>query len=164
MIGDEKITSKESGQQFTGVAGDEEEVMQRAVRNLQNLAGVSAVEGGEGMGGDSFHEEMKKFEKPREKVDVVVRQYHGSAEKAGTIFKKDAIEMAGSGYYPTTQNFCPGSYGAVAFVIAVLLCFVFVGFLVFLYMLVVKPAGVLTVTYEKRLADRGAGGGGRGEA
>ena len=58
--------------------------------------------------------------------------------------------MAQRNYYPTTQNFVPGSYGCGSFIVATLLCFIVIGVIVFIYMLIVKPPGVLTVTYEYR--------------
>ncbi len=64
--------------------------------------------------------------------------------------------MARDGYFPTSQNYNPGSYGAGSFLIAALLCFVCIGIIVFIYMLVVKPPGVLTVTYELREEQRAA--------
>jgi hypothetical protein len=59
--------------------------------------------------------------------------------------------MANQGFYPTSQTWVPGSYGCGAFLLALLLCVILIGILVFIYMLIVKPAGTLTVTYELRL-------------
>ena len=56
--------------------------------------------------------------------------------------------MATQGYYPTSQTWAPGSYGCGAFIFALILCLVLIGFLVFVYMLIVKPDGTLTVTYS----------------
>jgi hypothetical protein len=52
----------------------------------------------------------------------------------------------------TSQSWAPGTYGAGAFLLALLLCFVLIGFLIFVYLLIVKPDGVLSVTYELRAA------------
>ena len=60
--------------------------------------------------------------------------------------------MAAFGYFPTSQSWAPGQWGAGAFIVALLLCFIFIGFLVFVYMLIVRPDGTLTVTYEWRRA------------
>jgi hypothetical protein len=57
---------------------------------------------------------------------------------------------AAKGYFPTSQSYAPGSYGCGAFLAALLLCVILVGILVFIYMLIVKPERVLTVTYEYR--------------
>lgn len=60
--------------------------------------------------------------------------------------------MARMGYFPTTQNYAQGSYGCGAFLLALLLCFVIVGVLIFIYMLIVKPDGTLSVTFELKSA------------
>jgi len=58
--------------------------------------------------------------------------------------------MAAAGYFPTSQVWAPGTYGCGAFLIALLLCVVLIGIIVFVYMLIVKPDGTLSVTYEWR--------------
>jgi predicted Zn-ribbon and HTH transcriptional regulator len=58
--------------------------------------------------------------------------------------------MAAQGYFPTSQSWVPGQWGVGAFIIAFLLCFILIGILVVIYMLIVKPDGTLTVTYEWR--------------
>ena len=58
--------------------------------------------------------------------------------------------MAAQGYFPTAQTWAPGTYGCGAFLLALLLCFIIIGIVVFIYMLIVKPAGTLSVTYELR--------------
>lgn len=80
---------------------------------------------------------------------TIVRTYHG-APQADLIaaFQSDALELAKQGYTPTTQSWAQGQWGCGAFLVALLLCFLLIGFLVFIYMLVVKPEGTLTVTYE----------------
>jgi hypothetical protein len=65
---------------------------------------------------------------------------------------RDAGLFARAGFRPSTQSWAQGQWGAGAFLAALVLCFVLVGLLVFLYMLIVKPPGTLTVTYEH---DRG---------
>jgi len=85
-----------------------------------------------------------------------VRTYRGAQQADTTAaFQADAAELAKHGYAPTTQSWAQGQWGCGAFLAALLLCFVLVGFLIFIYMLVVKPAGTLTVTYEYQ----GVGGG-----
>ncbi len=81
---------------------------------------------------------------------IVVRSYRGSQESASAQFQLDAATMARSGYFPTAQSYAPGSWGCGGFLIALLLCIILIGFIVFIYMLVVKPNGTLTVTYEFR--------------
>lgn len=85
-----------------------------------------------------------------EQKDVIVKTYTGSQETATALFQKDAVEMAAKGYFPTSQSYAPGSYGCGAFLLALILCFVLIGILIFIYMLLVKPDGVLSVTYEYR--------------
>jgi hypothetical protein len=81
---------------------------------------------------------------------TIVRTYRG-AQQADTAsaFRKDAAELAKYGYAPTTQSWAQGQWGCGAFLVALLLCVVLLGFLVFIYLLIVKPEGTLTVTYAK---------------
>jgi hypothetical protein len=81
---------------------------------------------------------------------IIVRTYKGSQLAAAAAFQKDAQKLAAQGYSPVSQNWAQGSWGCGAFLVALLLCVVLVGFIVFVYMLLVKPAGTLTVTYEYR--------------
>ncbi len=80
----------------------------------------------------------------------IVKTYTGKQADAIAAFNKDAIEMASKGYFPTTQSYTPGSYGCGSFIFALLLCIIIIGILIFIYMLIVKPNGILTVTYEYR--------------
>ena len=81
---------------------------------------------------------------------TIVKKYRGSEDDAFKEFKEDAERLALKGYYPTSQSFTPGNYGCGAFLFALLLCFLLIGILIFIYMLVVKPDGYLPVTYEYR--------------
>ena len=83
-------------------------------------------------------------------IQVKVKNYKGNQSKATKLFLKDAEIMAAQCYFPTSQTWIHGSYGCGAFLFALLLCVIFVGVLIFLYMLLVKPDGTLTVTYEYR--------------
>ena len=76
-----------------------------------------------------------------------VKTYQGNQQLAARTYQEDAAKMATLGYIPTSQVWTPGTYGCGAFILALLLCFVVIGFLIFIYMLIVKPAGTLTVTY-----------------
>jgi len=88
---------------------------------------------------------------------VIIRTYRGSYAKAMAAFQAHAAYLAQSNYFPASQSWVPGSYGVGAFLVALLLCFVLVGVLAFIYMLIVKPDGTLTVTYELRaVPDRSA--------
>jgi hypothetical protein len=53
-------------------------------------------------------------------------------------------------YIPVSQKWTEGTYGCGAFLVALLLCIILIGIVVFIYMLIVKPPGILTVTYELR--------------
>ncbi len=82
---------------------------------------------------------------------TVVRIYRGRQQAdAITAFQADAAELAKRGYAPTTQSWAQGQWGCGAFLVALLLFIVLIGLLVFIYMLLVKPEGTLTVTYEYR--------------
>lgn len=82
--------------------------------------------------------------------NIIVKSYHGDQQQATLKFQSDAPKMAEKGYYPKAQSWAPGTYGCGAFLIALLLCFIIVGILVFIYMIIVKPAGTLSVTFEQR--------------
>ncbi len=87
---------------------------------------------------------------------VIVRTYQGKQQAdAVVLFEADAVNLAVDGYSPTTQSWAQGQWGCGAFLVALLLSIVLVGLLVFIYMLLVKPVGTLTVTYE-RTASKGA--------
>lgn len=77
----------------------------------------------------------------------IVKTYTGNQANAMAWFKRDAENMAKKGYHPASQVWTPGAYGAGSFILAVLLCVVLIGVLVFVYMLLVKPNGTLAVTY-----------------
>ena len=83
---------------------------------------------------------------------VITKVYRGAQEAANAAFQADATKLAAQGYFPTSQSWAPGTYGCGAFLAALLLCFVLIGFLVFVYLLIVKPDGALSVTYELRSA------------
>ena len=87
---------------------------------------------------------------PQTHTRVVVRTYKGSQAGATARYQSDAARLAAQGYFPISQSWAPGAYGCAAFLFALLLCFIFVGILVFIYMLIVKPDGTLSVTYEWR--------------
>lgn len=81
---------------------------------------------------------------------VIVRTYKGSQSGAARAFQRDAEKLAAQGYYPISQSWAQGSWSCGAFIVALLLAIVLIGILIFIYMLLVKPAGTLTVTYELR--------------
>jgi hypothetical protein len=89
-------------------------------------------------------------QKAKAPAKTLVKTYKGSHDKAVKLFEADNVIMGDKGYFPISQSYEPGSWGVAAFVFALLLCFILVGILVFIYMIVVKPEGTLTVTYEYR--------------
>ncbi|MEQ1560156.1 MAG: zinc ribbon domain-containing protein [Methyloglobulus sp.] len=83
----------------------------------------------------------------------IIEEYLGSEAQARKTYLKDAEKKAKKGYYPESENYAQGKYGFGSFIIAFLLCFILIGFIIFIYMLIVKPKGILTVTYKlKELA------------
>jgi len=91
---------------------------------------------------------------------VVTRTYRGKPEEIEAIRRADADSLAARGYYPKSQNYVPGSWGAGAWVLGVVLILLFgLGLLVLIYLVAVKPPGTLSVIYERveqRPADKPA--------
>ncbi|HEY3637174.1 MAG TPA: zinc ribbon domain-containing protein [Rhizomicrobium sp.] len=81
---------------------------------------------------------------------VIVRRYKGHQSNATEAFQKEAQTLSAQGYYPAGQSWAPGTWGCGLFLIGILLCFIGIGVLILIYMLLVKPDGTLTVTYEYR--------------
>ena len=83
---------------------------------------------------------------------TIVRTYKGKQQAdVNKEFAKDAEHLAREYYFPTTQSWAQGQWGCGAWLVAVV-CILLIGFglLIIAYMLIVKPAGTLTVTYEYR--------------
>ncbi len=78
---------------------------------------------------------------------VIVKTYQGSEQSAARKFEADAAKLAVEGYLPTSQSWARGSYGCLAFLMALLLCLIVIGIVIFIYMLIVPPEGTLSVTY-----------------
>jgi len=85
----------------------------------------------------------------RKSLSTLVRTYHGKQSDAVTAFSKETAKLKSEGFYPTQQLWEDGRWSGWAFLVALLLCFVVIGFPIILYMIIVKPDGVLTVTYER---------------
>jgi Uncharacterised protein family UPF0547 len=96
------------------------------------------------------HQIIKTPKESIQKKQVLVKTYVGNQQIATRKFRKDLDLMADEGYFPKSQSWSAGSYSFSDFLVALLLCLILIGFLVFIYMLIVKPNGVLTVTYELR--------------
>lgn len=79
---------------------------------------------------------------------TIIRTYRGKQQvDAVAAMRADAAALAQHGYFPTSQSWAQGQWGCGAFLVALLLCLLLVGILIFIYMLIVKPDGTLTVTY-----------------
>ncbi len=87
---------------------------------------------------------------------TIIKTYKGNQEQATAAFQEDVPKMEAQGYHSISQTWAPGSYGCGAFLLALLLCLFIIGILVFIYMLIVKPAGTLSVTYEFRQVSAGS--------
>jgi hypothetical protein len=83
---------------------------------------------------------------------VLTRTYHGKPDEVALLRQADADALASRGYYPTSQNYVEGRWSGGAWVLAVLACLLLVGILVLFYMIAAKPAGDLTVIYERKVA------------
>jgi len=80
---------------------------------------------------------------------TVVREYKGKQQKdANGEFTREAQQFSALGYTVTSQSWAQGQWGCGAWLVA-LFCILLVGLglLILAYMLIVKPAGTLTVTY-----------------
>lgn len=88
-------------------------------------------------------------------VETFSRKYRGSPGATHRKFRWDAKRLARKGWKPVSQRYEEGSWGLLAFLIALLLCIVLIGILVFIYMIIVKPKGkgALYVTYERTLEE-----------
>ena len=77
-------------------------------------------------------------------------RYAGTFDEAMAAFQTDAHKLARSYWYPTAQTYVPGMWGWRAWVAAFLTTVILVGLFALVYMVVVRPAGELVVTYEER--------------
>jgi hypothetical protein len=85
---------------------------------------------------------------------VIVKRYFGSQARATELFHADSNKMRARGYFPTSQTWAAGQWGCAAFLFALVLCVILIGIIVFIYMIIVKPDGTLTVTYELRAQEK----------
>jgi len=97
---------------------------------------------------------QRKLAEQREIIQgrqIIIKTYRGSQAEATMRFQADSTLMAAGGYFPTSQTWAVGQWSARAYFGAVLLIVLFgLGILILGYMLIVKPDGTLTVTYERR--------------
>jgi hypothetical protein len=64
---------------------------------------------------------------------TLIRVYKGNSKTASSTFRYDSISLAKKGYVPISEVWAQGTWGCFAFLIALALCFIFIGFLVFIY-------------------------------
>ena len=84
----------------------------------------------------------------KSKRKTLIKTYTGWSQTSAIVaFQKDAETLAREGYEPISQSWEDGRWGCGSFLVALLLCAVVIGILVFIYMLFVEPPGTLTVTY-----------------
>ncbi len=95
-------------------------------------------------------DDTKGLNKKTSKQHTIIKTYRGNQKQATDAFQADILKMEAQGYYPVSQTWAPGSYGCGAFLLALILCLILVGILAFIYMIIVKPDGTLSVTYELR--------------
>ena len=73
---------------------------------------------------------------------IVVRTYRAKTQELRRpCFRPTRRRLPCAAYYPSSQSWAAGSYGCGAFLLALLLCVLLIGILVFIYMLLVKPMG-----------------------
>jgi hypothetical protein len=80
---------------------------------------------------------------------VMTRTYRGTPDEVEVLRSAEADVLARQGYVQSSQSYVEGRWNFGSYLAALLLCFVVVGFLILVYMLVMKPAGTLTVTYTR---------------
>jgi len=82
---------------------------------------------------------------------VLIRSYRAKDQAAAAAnFRDEAAILAQFGYSPTSQSWAAGQWGCGAFGLAALLAILIVGLLLLLFLVIVKPEGTLTVTYERQ--------------
>ena len=80
---------------------------------------------------------------------LVVRNYGAkNVDHAAQLFAEDSRVFTLQGYAPVGQAWAQGQWDGGQYAVGCLLSFVGIGLVLLLYMLIVKPGGVLTVTYE----------------
>ena len=93
--------------------------------------------------------QAKRKTKVKPKDKVVVKNYVGKQARATELYKNDVLTMAKKDYTPISQNWAQGQHGCGQFLLAACLIPVAgLGLLYFAYLIIVKPDGTLSVTYE----------------
>jgi uncharacterized membrane protein len=105
--------------------------------------------------GSDWVEEPHWDDDPAPQPATLIRLYVGKQqEDAAAAFQVEAARLAAQGYYPVGQSWAAGQWGCGAWLFALVLCIFLIGILVFIYMLIVKPDGTLTVTDTLRDHDQ----------
>jgi hypothetical protein len=74
----------------------------------------------------------------------------GNEGQRMAAYRQEAEYMAQGGYYPVAQTYVPGTWGIGAYLLGVLAILFFgFGILILGYLVIVKPDGRLTVTYQR---------------
>jgi hypothetical protein len=88
---------------------------------------------------------------------VVIVSYLGrTSEEAAIAFREDSGRAQTFGFRPMAQSWAPGQWGCGAFIVGALLAVVVIGLIVLFYLVIVKPPGMLTVTYSSSGAQSNA--------
>ena len=82
------------------------------------------------------------------KKKTVIKEFKGSEAGARKQMDSFSRKMKKKNYHYVSDNYTEGKYGLLAFLFALLLCVVLIGIIILISMLIIKPAGTLTVTYE----------------
>jgi hypothetical protein len=81
---------------------------------------------------------------------VLTRTYAGKPDQLEVLRSADAEALAQRGYFPTSQSYLEGRWSGTAWVLAFAAFIFVIGIFIFVYMIAAKPAGTLTVIYERR--------------
>ena len=94
-------------------------------------------------------EEFRLPDDPSLLTGTLVRIYRGKADLAQSMYARDLGLLGPRGYVPINQVYIPGSYSGGLWFLALLAILLWgLGLLILLYLLLVKPPGTLTVTYQ----------------
>ena len=78
-----------------------------------------------------------------------IKVYRGDDPTSRGKYIKDLDIQKNLGYIPMSESWSPGSHGIGSFIIAIICIPILgVGLVALIYMLIVKPKGMLTVIYE----------------
>jgi hypothetical protein len=80
---------------------------------------------------------------------VISRYFKGTPQATATDAAEFLAHITPLGWTETGRTYTTGSWGCGPFLVALLLAIVLIGIIVFLYLLIVKPAGTLVVTYSR---------------